>query len=418
MAILIFSIIILIIDFYSFKGLKKVKITLSKVGNKILLYVFLSIPIIIIASLLILFEYRAKANPQNGMIYFHYFSGMFLLFYIPKIIFIVFNLLDDLFHFGKFMLIKFRKTEPNNSTNNKISRSTFLTRVGVVIAGIPFVSIAYGIGWGRFNFIVRKSNLFYSNLPIEFDGFIITQISDFHLGSFAGNIDKIEEVVNLINEQAPDLIVFTGDLVNNLASEVNPFIFALSKLKAKHGMYSILGNHDYGEYVHWDSKEEKTQNIEQLIKNEEEVGFKMLMNSSVKIEIGANSISLLGIENWGLPPFPQYGKLNEALENVDDSEFKILLSHDPTHWDAQVVSKTNIDLTLSGHTHGAQFGIEIPGWRWSPVNLRYKQWGGIYKKNKQVLNVNTGIGFIGFPGRIGMPPEIGLITLKSNGIKS
>jgi uncharacterized protein len=412
MALIIFSAIIFIIDFYSFTGLKKLKFNISKLGRRILYSIFWLIPVVIILALFSLFQYRSQVNAQNQMVYFHYFSGTFLLFYIPKLIFIVFNLLDDLFYFMKYLVMKFKKKIASNPTGEKISRSTFLTRIGIVIAGIPFLSIIYGIGWGRFNFIVRKSNLSFPNIPKEFDGFKIAQISDFHLGSFLSNIDKVEEVVNLVNEQKPDLILFTGDLVNNHASEVEPFLSALSKLKAKYGMYSTLGNHDYGEYVRWETPEKKKENIDQLLRYQEEIGFTMLMNSSVNIEIGSSSISLIGIENWGLPPFPQYGDLKKALENVDGSSFKILMSHDPTHWDAEVVEKTNIDIALAGHTHGAQFGIEIPGWRWSPVNLRYKQWGGIYKKKKQILNVNTGIGFIGFPGRIGMPPEVGLITLK------
>lgn len=411
-AILIFSVIILIIDLYAYHGLKKIKISLTKRVTQLLKVIFWIIPFIIIAGLTSLILFRSSVSPEKGMIVFNYFSGTFLLFYIPKLIFILFNILDDIFHLGKFIIFKLKRVKSNDSESEKITRSTFLTRSGIVIAGIPFLSIIYGIGWGRFNFIVRKSNLSFPNIPNEFDGFKIAQISDFHLGSFLSNIDKVEEVVNLVNEQKPDLILFTGDLVNNYASEVEPFLPALSKLKAKYGMYSTLGNHDYGEYVRWETPEKKKENIDQLLKYQEEMGFKMLMNTSVNIEIGSSEISLIGIENWGLPPFPQYGDLKKAMENVDDSSFKILMSHDPTHWDAEVVDKTNIDVALAGHTHGAQFGIEIPGWRWSPVNLRYKQWGGIYKKKKQILNVNTGIGFIGFPGRIGMPPEVGLITLK------
>ena len=411
-ALMIFSLIILVIDFYSFMGLKKLQLNISNVQRKILYYIFWIVPIIIIGSVFYLFLFRSEINPQNQMVVFHYFSGGFLLFYIPKLIFILFNLLDDLYHLGKFLFTKFLKRGMNNSDGVKISRSTFLTRAGFIIAGIPFLSIAYGIGWGKYNFIVRKSNLNYPNLPAEFDGFKIAQFSDFHLGSFSDNVDKIEEVVDLINDQNPDLIVFTGDLVNNVAAEVNPFLSSISKLRAKYGKYSILGNHDYGEYVRWNSEDEKKKNLSQLLKIQEEIGLKMLMNSRTEIKIGESSISLIGIENWGLPPFPQYGDLKKAMEGIDESAFKVLLSHDPTHWDAQVVGKTNIDLSLAGHTHGAQFGIEIPGWRWSPVNLRYKQWGGIYKNKGQVLNVNTGIGFIGFPGRIGMPPEIGLLTLK------
>jgi len=413
-AILIFSAIIFIIDFYSFKGLHKIKLELRRTTKRIFSLIFWSLPVITIISLYVLLAYRGSVNPKDGMVYFHYFSGAFLLFYIPKIIFIFFNLFDDFFHLGKFLYHKIKHIKTGKIEGAKISRSTFLTRAGVVIAAVPFLSIIYGIGWGRYNFIIRRTNLSYPNLPKEFDGFKIAQISDFHLGSFDDNVEKVEEVVSLVNSQNPDLIVFTGDLVNNIASEVDPFIKTLSKLRAKYGEFSILGNHDYGEYVHWNSTEDKEENIDQLIKKEEKIGFKMLLNSSSKIKIGSSSISIVGVENWGLPPFPQYGKLEKVLENIDDSEFKILLSHDPTHWDAEVVGKTNIDLTLSGHTHGAQFGVEIPGWRWSPVNLRYKQWGGIYKKNKQALNVNTGIGFIGFPGRIGMPPEVGVITLKKS----
>ena len=411
-AILIFSFIIFLIDFYSFRGLKKIKLNLKESIRKIAYLVFWSIPIIIIIALSFMLLFRDSVNPQSVMIYFNYFSGTFLLLYIPKLIFIVFALLDDLYHLIKFILLKLSNIKSRDSTGKKITRSAFLTRVGVIIAGIPFISIIYGIGWGRFNFIVRKSNLFFKNLPNEFNGFKIVQISDFHLGSFITNKDKVEEIVELVNEQNPDLILFTGDLVNNLATEIEPFIPTLSNLKAKYGMYSILGNHDYGEYVHWESVEKKQENIDNLLKIQEQIGFKMLLNSSAKINLNASSFYLIGVENWGLPPFPQYGNLNKALENVNDNSFKILMSHDPTHWDAEVTEKTNIDLTLSGHTHGAQFGIEIPGWRWSPVNLRYKQWGGIYKNNNQVLNVNTGIGFIGFPGRIGMPPEVGLITLR------
>jgi len=413
-AIIIFSLIIFIIDFYSFKGFKKINLKLTKHVKKFLFFVYWSIPLLIIIALSVMILFRQSISPEYAMIYFNYFSGAFLLLYIPKLLFIVFNFLDDIFHFTKFSFVKLKNLKSNNSEKNKISRSTFLTRIGFIMAGIPFISIIYGIGWGRFNFIVRKSNLFYKNLPVEFNGFKIAQISDFHIGSFLSSKDKVEEIVELVNKQNPDLILFTGDLVNNMATEIEPFIPILSKLKAKYGMFSILGNHDYGEYVRWESVEKKQENIDNLLKIQEQIGFKMLLNSSAKIILDESSLYLIGVENWGLPPFPQYGNLNKALENVNNNSFKILMSHDPTHWEAEVTNKTNIDLTLSGHTHGAQFGIEIPGWRWSPVNMRYKQWGGIYKINSQILNVNTGIGFIGFPGRIGMPPEIGLITLRKS----
>jgi len=332
--------------------------------------------------------------------------------YIPKLVFILFNIIDDIWHSAKLATLKIKNRKTVKSDGKKITRNQFITRAGVITAGLPFLSLIYGIVWGRFNFIIRKSKISFKNLPKSFDGFKIVQISDFHIGSFLTHQEKVKEVVELINLQNPDIILFTGDFVNNVSEEVDKFIPTLSQLNARFGVYSILGNHDYGEYVPWKSKAKREANLKRLIELQKSIGFNVLLNSNEKIFVGEDFISLIGVENWGLPPFPQYGDLNKALENVDRDSFKILMSHDPTHWDAQVVGKTNIDLTLSGHTHGAQFGVEIPGWRWSPVDLRYKQWGGIYKNGKQVLNVNTGIGFIGFPGRIGMPPEIGLITLK------
>jgi len=253
----------------------------------------------------------------------------------------------------------------------------------------------------------------YPNLPDRFNGLKIVQISDFHIGTFLHNLDQVEAVVEIINEQKPDLLLFTGDFINNLSTEVDPFVDILSRLQAKIGKYSILGNHDYGEYVRWNSEEEKQDNINRLIQLEKDVGFDLLLDESRQIKIDNQKIELIGIENWGLPPFPQYGDLNKAMENVDEDTFKILMSHDPTHWDAQVVGKTNIDLMLTGHTHGAQFGIEIPGWRWSPATVRYEQWGGLYKKGKQKLYINTGLGSIGYPGRVGMPPEITVFELQN-----
>jgi len=410
---LIFTLIIFAIDYYTFKGLKKIEISWSLNVKRVLNIIFWSIPLIIISALLFLYFFREKVDPAYALVYFHYFSGFFLLIYIPKLVFIVFNFIDDIWHLGKVTTTKIKRGKSSGSNGEKITRNQFITRAGIVTAGIPFLSLIYGIAWGRFNFIVRKSNIEFKNLPESFHRFKIVQISDFHLGSFLNYPEKVNEIIQLVNNQNADIILFTGDLVNNVSEEVDEFMQILSRLNTLCGAYAILGNHDYGDYVRWNSQEEKEANLKRLIKLEKEIGFKVLLNSNEKIKIGEEYISLIGVENWGLPPFPQYGDLNKAMKNVDPDSFKILMTHDPTHWDAQVVGQTDIDLTLSGHTHGAQFGVEIPGWRWSPVNLRYKQWGGIYKNSRQVLNVNTGIGFIGFPGRIGMPPEISLITLNS-----
>ncbi len=412
---LIFSAIILAIDFYAYSGVKKLSNKYSQKIKRIIFCLFWIVPSLLIAGLIIFSIFNRSIDPANVLVYFHYISGTFILFYIPKLVFIIFNLVDDLIQLGKWLYKKInRTTKSDENKGEPISRKQFLTRTGIVIAGLPFISIAYGIKWGKFNYTIRNFSLSFNNLPASFDGLRIVQISDFHIGSFLNSVDEVEIAVELINEQHADLLLFTGDFVNNLSSEMNKFIPILNKLRAKIGKYSILGNHDYGEYVPWDSLEEKRQNLDRLVKIQEDLGFRMLLNESHKVEIDREKIELVGVENWGLPPFPQYGDLNKALSTVEDSSFKILLSHDPTHWDEQVLEKTNIDLTLSGHTHGAQFGIEIPGWRWSPVNMRYKRWGGLYTEGKQSLYVNTGIGFIGFPGRVGMPPEITVIELKKS----
>ncbi|MGD8782606.1 MAG: metallophosphoesterase [Ignavibacteria bacterium] len=408
--IIIFSTIIFLIDLYSYRGLRKLYIKKTRKVKKIIFYSFWLVPVVLISGLILFLAYRFKFNPSNYLPYFHFFSGYFILFYIPKLVFIFFNLIDDLIIFIRKI---FKKKESDVDSNGEpITRKQFLTKAGIVAAGIPFLSIAYGIKWGRFNFTVRNRTLTFKNLPAAFNGFKIVQLSDFHLGSFKGNENKIREAVEIVNDQKPDALLFTGDFVNNVAPEVDSFINILSNLKAPFGKYSVLGNHDYGDYIKWDSNKAKVKNLENLKSIQREIGFDLLLNESRKIKINGEAIELLGVENWGLKPFPQYGDLNKALENTNQNSFKILMSHDPTHWDEQVLGKTNIDLTLSGHTHGAQFGIEIPGIRWSPVSLRYKRWGGLYTETNQKLYVNTGIGFIGFPGRVGMPPEITVIELR------
>lgn len=407
-----FSIIILAIDFGAYRGVKKLLAPYRQKIKNIVRILFWIVPVLLISGLF-LFAIPNFIQPAKYLLYFHFISGTFLLFYIPKLVFLFFNLLDDLYGFFKKIFMKEpEKLQDTQTKGEPISRAQFLTRVGIIMAGVPFLSIAYGIKWGRFNFTVRKHSLSFSNLPETFDGLRIVQISDFHIGSFLNTPHKVAEAVEIINHQNADLLLFTGDFVNNVSEEMNKFISILNQLTSKMGKYSILGNHDYGDYLPWDSAEAKRKNLQRLVDTQEKLGFKMLLNSSQRIAIDGAGIELIGVENWGLPPFPQYGDLNKALSSVNPASFKILMSHDPSHWDAQVLNRTDIDLTLSGHTHGAQFGIEIPGWRWSPVNIRYKRWGGIYREGNRLLNVNTGIGFIGFPGRVGMPPEITVIELR------
>jgi hypothetical protein len=265
---------------------------------------------------------------------------------------------------------------------------------------------------GRFNFRITNEKLSFPNLPEAFNGFKVVHISDIHIGSFLGHENQVKKAIELVNEQNPDIILFTGDLVNNFAEELSGWIPILSDLRAKYGKFSILGNHDYGDYFEWPNKAEKEQNLTNLKQAHKELGFKLLLNESMQIELNNSKIGLIGVENWGLPPFPQYGNLKVAMNGSSELPFNILMSHDPSHWDAEVIDKTNIDLTLSGHTHGMQFGIEIGNVKWSPVKYKYPRWGGLYKENKQYLYVNRGFGYIGFPGRVGMPPEITVIELK------
>jgi len=280
------------------------------------------------------------------------------------------------------------------------------------------MSLLYGMYKGKYNFKVLKYILHFEDLPDAFDGYKITQISDIHSGSF-DNKEKIEYAVDLVNEQHSDVIFFTGDLVNNKAEEMIPWMDTFSRLKAKDGIFSILGNHDYGDYVRWESEEAKTQNLIDLAEVHREIGFDLLMNESRFLEKDGQRIAIVGVENWGRG-FKQKGDLAKAARNIDANDFKILMSHDPTHWEQQVIEDDyHYHLTLSGHTHGMQFGIEIPGWiKWSPVKWRYKYWAGIYKEKGQYINVNRGLGFIAYPGRVGIWPEITVIELKKGSNKA
>ena len=414
LAISIFSFIVLIMDAYVWWGITKIISDLKPPYRKIIAILFWIVPGFILAGFIAVFTLRDNIPPDQTLSYFHMISGSFIVFYIPKLIFIVFNIFDDvIFQIRKLVSDIARKRQKQTSSGKKISRRKLLTQVGIVFAGLPLLPLIYGIAHGRFDFTIRRLQLTFSKLPALFRGIKIVQISDFHIGTFINHHEQVEDLVRLINTEHPDLLLFTGDFINNYSEEMDAFIDILKGLNAKYGKYSILGNHDYGEYVRWKSDEDKKANQQRLINLQKEIGFDLLMDESRKIQIGDEEVELIGIQNWGLPPFPQYGDLKKAMIDVKKDAFKILMSHDPTHWDAQVREKTDIDLMLSGHTHGAQFGIEIPGWRWSPVTMRYKQWGGLYTEGKQSLYVNTGLGSIGYPGRVGMPPEITVFELTN-----
>jgi predicted MPP superfamily phosphohydrolase len=277
----------------------------------------------------------------------------------------------------------------------------------------------YGIFKTAFDFKIHRVSLHATNLPIEFEGLKIAQISDIHTGTLV-NREQLLKAVEMILSLNPDLILFTGDLVNNRTDEAYPYKDILNKLKAPMGVYSVLGNHDYGDYYQWNSEDEKKKNFNDMLSLHAELGWKLLMNEHILFNRGESTIALIGVENWGNAlRFPRYGKLDVATKGTEKSSYNILMSHDPSHWDAQVNRYyKNIDLTLSGHTHGFQFGVEIPGFKWSPSQYVYKQWAGVYRNGEQVINVNRGLGCIGYMGRVGIKPEISLITLsaKSDGI--
>jgi predicted MPP superfamily phosphohydrolase len=280
-------------------------------------------------------------------------------------------------------------------------------QIGWILSGLLFLGILVGIFYGRWNWKTHRVQLSFPHFPEELESLKIVQISDIHVGSFFNNHGKVNKAIDQINDLDADYVFFTGDLVNNTAAEMEGWEPIFSRIKAKKGKFSILGNHDYGDYVRWEADDHKVQNLKTLINKHREIGFTPLLNESIQLE---ENIWLLGVENWGKAPFRQSGKLAHTLNGVPESALKILLSHDPSHFDLQVLD-TNIDLTLSGHTHGMQFGIERFGIKWSPVSLRYKKWAGLYQVGQQFLYVNRGFGYLGFPGRVGIYPEITEITI-------
>ena len=334
-----------------------------------------------------------------------------LMVYIPKMVLAIIMMTEDLFRVGKgsaTYLVKKKRDQPFIA-----SRRKFVSQLGLSIAAIPFMSILYGIFEGKYNFKVIKQPIYFPDLPAEFDGFTITQISDIHSGSF-DNPEKIQYAIDLINEQNSDMILFTGDIVNTHAKEMLPWIDTFKRIKTHNfGKYSVLGNHDYGEYVSWPTPEDKENNFQAIKNLYGQIDFKLLLNEHAVIEKGGQKIALVGVENWG-HNFKKAGDINKASNGLTSNDFKILMSHDPSHWDYEVQHHDkNFHLTLSGHTHGMQFGIEIPGYfKWSLAQYVYKQWAGLYENKGRYVYVNRGFGFHAYSGRVGIMPEITVIELK------
>ncbi|AZA74858.1 metallophosphoesterase [Chryseobacterium indoltheticum] len=333
--------------------------------------------------------------------------SLFLVFILPKVFIVLFLLVDDIFRTGGYLVGLTTKPAENFFPE----RRKFLSLIGLGLGGVLSALFIDGITFGKYRHTVRRVKVKFANLPKSFKGYKIIQISDVHSGSFS-DPGKLQHAIDLINGQNPDLVLFTGDMVNNVADEFKPFIPLFSKIKAKDGKFAVLGNHDYGDYVKWNSKDEQKKNLETLIEYERQAGFDMLRNENRIIEKDGEKIYILGVENWGLKPFPQYGDIDKALENVPQDATKILMSHDPTHFD-YVVKKhpKDIHLTLSGHTHGMQFGLDLKNIKWSPVQYRYPKWADLYESEGKMLYVNRGFGVLGYPGRVGVLPEITLFEL-------
>lgn len=333
--------------------------------------------------------------------------SLFLIFILPKVFVVLFLLIDDIFRTGSYLTGLIRPAE-----NFFPERRKFLSLVGLGMGGVLSALFIDGITFGRYRHKVRKVKVKLNNLPASFKGYKIVQISDVHSGSFS-NPDKLAHAVELINGENPDLVLFTGDMVNNVAEEFLPFIPLFSKIKARDGKFAVLGNHDYGDYVTWSSPDAKKKNLETLIEYEKQAGFDMLRNENRVIEKNGEKLYILGVDNWGLKPFPQFGDLDKALENLPESATKILMSHDPTHFDYVVKKHSgNVHLTLSGHTHGMQFGLDLKNIKWSPVQYRYPKWADLYESEGKLLYVNRGFGVLGYPGRVGVLPEITLFELS------
>ena len=402
--LLFFTFLSVLLDVYFFQILKNV-IKLNTHFSKYILFFYWFFTFVTIANFL-LFAFDISIGYYPRTIVFNIIIGNFLckLFSLP------FILVDDL----RRLICYFLKSENNKDSGSKISRSKFLSISASIAYGFPVASLMYGIiSSNVYDYRIRRKNLIFNKLPKSFDGIKICQISDIHIGSLNNTKAVIGGIDMIINEK-PDIIFFTGDLVNDKSSELKNWGDILSKIKAPLGVHSVLGNHDYGEYTSWSNKNEKNNNFQNLLSAQKEFGWNLMMNENKSITVDRDKISILGVENWASSRFQKYGDLDKAYSGLSQEEFKILLTHNPSHWNAQVTSLYNdIDLTLSGHTHGLQFGIEIGNFRISPARLAYDQWADLYQLNNQSIYVNRGFGFLGYQGRVGILPEITILNLES-----
>ena len=405
----VFSVVFLLIDYYAFQAIKTLTANQSEGFQKGVKILYFSISFLVIAAILI----YNFGNPDG--IAKHARTALMSFVFInvlAKLFLGLFVFVDDIQRFARWIIMKLSSPEIESSEEG-ISRSKFIATTGLIVAAAPIVSLSWGIISGAHDYRVRRVKLPIKNLPKALEGLRIGQLSDIHSGSF-WNKTAVKGGVQMLVDEKVDLAFFTGDLVNNKASEMQEWGSVFAKVNAPLGVYSVFGNHDYGDYVQWESQAQKQKNLTDLATIHKNMGWNLLMNEHKQIRVDGEVLSVIGVENWGAKArFPKYGKLDLAMKDLPDSSVNLLLSHDPSHWQAEVLPKyKNIDLTLSGHTHGMQFGIDIPGFKWSPVQYMYDEWAGLYQSGGQYLYVNRGFGYIGYPGRVGILPEISVITLE------
>ncbi|BAV06541.1 hypothetical protein SAMN05421788_107206 [Filimonas lacunae] len=402
--LVIITVIWFAIDFYFLQSLVTISANWSLPARESVICGFWLADFIIVA--LILYGALSPRIDFSASPKVKWLVGLVILSIVPKLLALPVLLVEDITRIISIMISWVHDAPVAIPRNKQVSE------LAVIVAVIPFTAIIYGMWHGKYRYQVHKIILEFDNLPEAFEGFSLTHLSDIHSGSLI-NAAKVLKGIELTNAQQSDLIVFTGDIVNNKASEMVPWISTFSRLSAPMGKFSVLGNHDYGDYIQWPDAAAKAANLAQLKQIHEQIGFRLLLNEHITLQKNGQSITVAGVENWGKGGFAKHGDLKRAMAGVPEDAFTILLSHDPSHWEIEVMKYPKlINLTLSGHTHGMQFGIELFGFKWSPIKYMYKQWAGAYHRDKHTLYVNRGFGFLGFPGRVGIHPEITVITLQ------
>lgn len=399
-----------LIDLYVYQAVKVIAENWSLTVRKGLAIIYWTITALSIVGLVV---YQIGDPEKVGRIWRNFIMVALFVNYFSKLFAVLVLFIDDLWRGIKWIISQFRSSETaSEAPKNGMSRSEFLSKTAIVAAAVPALSMSYGILSGAHDYRVRKSIVKLPKLPAAFDGIRIGQLSDIHSGSFF-NRKAVKGGIEMFMREKPDLVFFTGDLVNNMAEEVKDYISVFEKVKAPLGVFSSLGNHDYGDYMSWPSLKAKIKNLEDVKEAHRLLGYQLLMNENHHIEMSGDKLAILGVENWGKGGFAKYGRLDQAYKGTEEAAVKLLLSHDPSHWDAQVrPGYKDIDVMFAGHTHGFQLGIELGDFKWSPAQYLYKQWAGLYREAQQYLYVNRGFGFLGFPGRIGILPELAIIELQ------